>query len=54
MERIAAKIRQMPGVTDTLVTIGGGQAQVVNSGTIYVKLTPISDRPKSQERRSRN
>ncbi len=49
MERIAVRIRQQPGVTDTLVTIGGGQAQVVNSGTIYVKLTDIPDRDKSQE-----
>lgn len=49
MERIAARIREMPGVTDTLATVGGGQAQVVNSGTIYVKLADISDRAKSQE-----
>jgi HAE1 family hydrophobic/amphiphilic exporter-1 len=49
MERIAVRIRQQAGVTDTLVTIGGGQAQVVNSGTIYVKLTGIADRAKSQE-----
>ncbi len=49
MERIASRIRQMPGVTDTLVTIGGGQAQVVNNGTIYVKLSEIADREKSQE-----
>ncbi len=49
MERIAAQIRQMPGVTDTLATVGGGQAGVVNSGTIYVKLTPIHERPRSQE-----
>lgn len=49
MERIATRIRQMPGVTDTLVTIGGGQAQVVNNGTIYVKLSEIADREKSQE-----
>ena len=48
-ERIASEIRKMPGVTDTLVTIGGGQQQVVNSGSIYVKLTEIGDRPKSQE-----
>ena len=26
MERIATDIRKMPGVTDTLVTVGGGQA----------------------------
>jgi HAE1 family hydrophobic/amphiphilic exporter-1 len=48
-ERAAAEIRKMPGVTDTLVTVGGGQQQVVNAGTIYVKLLPIEDREKSQE-----
>jgi HAE1 family hydrophobic/amphiphilic exporter-1 len=30
-ERAASEIRKMPGVTDTLVTVGGGQQQVVNS-----------------------
>ena len=49
MERIASRLRQMPGVTDSLVTVGGGQAQVVNNGTIYVKLTDIGDRDKHQE-----
>jgi HAE1 family hydrophobic/amphiphilic exporter-1 len=49
MERIASRLREMPGVTDTLVTVGGGQAQVVNNGTIYVKLSDIHDREKSQE-----
>lgn len=49
MERIAARIREMPGVTDTLATVGGGQQQVVNAGTIYVRLTEISARPRSQE-----
>lgn len=48
-ERIASEVRKMPGVTDTLSTVGGGQQQVVNSGSIYVKLTDIHDRPKSQE-----
>ncbi len=48
-ERIAAEIRTFPGVTDTLATVGGGQQQVVNSGTIYVKLSNIHDRAKSQE-----
>jgi hydrophobic/amphiphilic exporter-1 (mainly G- bacteria), HAE1 family len=48
-ERVASEIRKMPGVTDTLSTVGGGQQQVVNSGTIYVKLSPISQRDKSQE-----
>ncbi len=49
MERIAAEIRGLAGVTDTLVTIGGGQQQVVNSGTIYVKLSDVGDRDRSQE-----
>ncbi len=48
-ERAAAEIRKMPGVTDTLVTIGGGQQQVVNSGSIYVKLSDVGDRDQSQE-----
>jgi len=49
LEQIAREVRQLEGVTDTLVTIGGGEAQVVNNGTIYVKLTDSKDRPKSQE-----
>ena len=48
-ERIASEIRKLPGVTDTLATVGGGQQQVVNAGTIYVKLSDIKDRQKSQE-----
>jgi HAE1 family hydrophobic/amphiphilic exporter-1 len=48
-ERIAAEIRNLPGVTDTLATVGGGQQQVVNSGSIYVKLADIKDRAKTQE-----
>ena len=48
-ERIAAEVRKIPGVTDTLATVGGGQSRVVNSGTIYVKLTDIPNRAKSQE-----
>ncbi|MBV9215860.1 MAG: efflux RND transporter permease subunit [Acidobacteria bacterium] len=48
-EQIAAEIRKMPGVTDTLSTVGGGNQQVVNAGTIYVKLTDVANRSKSQE-----
>ena len=48
-ERIATDVRKMPGVTDTLVTVGGGQQQVVNAGSIYVKLSDIGERDKSQE-----
>ena len=48
-ERIAADIRKLPGVTDTLITAGGGQASAVNAGSIYVRLTDLSEREKSQE-----
>lgn len=49
MERIAGDLRKLPEITDTLVTIGGGQQQVVNAGTIYVKLANLKDRSRSQE-----
>ena len=48
-ERVASEIRKMPGVTDTLSTVGGGIQQVVNAGTIYVKLKPLDERDRSQE-----
>jgi HAE1 family hydrophobic/amphiphilic exporter-1 len=47
-EKIAADVRQLPGVTDTLVTIGGTQQQLVNSAVIYVKLKDIEERQLSQ------
>jgi hydrophobic/amphiphilic exporter-1 (mainly G- bacteria), HAE1 family len=50
VEKVAEDIRrQLPGVTDTLVTIGGGQQQLVNEANIYVKLTPIDERELSQD-----
>jgi hydrophobic/amphiphilic exporter-1 (mainly G- bacteria), HAE1 family len=48
-ERIATDIRKLSGVTDTLSTVGGGQQVVVNSGSIYVKLTDIDKRSLSQQ-----
>ena len=48
-ERIAADVRKLPGVSDTLVTIGSGQQQVVNLANIYVKLAPIEERTTSQQ-----
>ena len=47
-DRIAADLKKLPGVTDTLVTIGGGQQEQVNVATIYVKLTPIEERSVTQ------
>jgi HAE1 family hydrophobic/amphiphilic exporter-1 len=49
VEKIAADIRQLPGVVDTLTTIGGGQQQLVNSASIYVKLVPIKERSVTQD-----
>jgi HAE1 family hydrophobic/amphiphilic exporter-1 len=48
-ERIAKDLHQLPGVTDTLTTIGGGQQQVVNTASIYVKLTDINQRKLTQD-----
>ncbi len=52
VERIAADLRnkgKFPGITDTLITIGGGQQELVNSASIYVKLADIHDRDMSQD-----
>lgn len=48
-EKIAADLRKLEGVTDTLTTIGGGGQRIVNDGNIYVKLSDIKQRSKSQE-----
>ena len=48
-QRIAADVRKLPGVTDTLTTIGGGQQEQVNVASIYVKLQPIEERDVTQE-----
>ncbi len=47
-ERLAGDLRQLPGVTDTLTTIGSGQQQLVNVASVYVRLTPINERKLSQ------
>ena len=47
-ERIAAEVRKLPGVSDTLTTVGGGQQEQVNVASIYVKLLPLEDRDISQ------
>ena len=47
-ERVSADVRRLPGVTDTLTTIGGGQQELVNVATIYVKLEPIEERATTQ------
>ncbi|MFZ0060994.1 MAG: efflux RND transporter permease subunit, partial [Pyrinomonadaceae bacterium] len=47
-ERVSADVRRLSGVTDTLTTIGGGQQELVNVATIYVKLRPIEERTVTQ------
>src|SRR5205085_1179021 len=49
VERISKDLRGLDGVTDTLVTIGGGQQQLVNNASIYIKLKDIKDRRKTQD-----
>src|SRR5260370_11868685 len=48
-ERIAVDMRNLPGVTDTLTTIGSGQQEQVNVASIYVRLTPIEQRSVTQQ-----
>ncbi|HEY0083634.1 MAG TPA: efflux RND transporter permease subunit, partial [Pyrinomonadaceae bacterium] len=49
VERIARDVRTLPGVADTLVTIGGDRQQLVNNANIYVRLAPLDEREFSQE-----
>src|SRR5262245_12201051 len=48
-ERMAADVRKLPGVTDTLVTIGAGAQQIVNVANIYIKMAPIEERTVTQQ-----
>jgi HAE1 family hydrophobic/amphiphilic exporter-1 len=47
-EAVAQRIRQLPGVADTLTTAGGGQDGAVNAATIFVRLVDVSLRKDSQ------
>jgi hydrophobic/amphiphilic exporter-1 (mainly G- bacteria), HAE1 family len=49
IDRIASDLRRLPGVTDTLSTIGGGEERIVNRGSIYVKLTEMDERDETQD-----
>jgi HAE1 family hydrophobic/amphiphilic exporter-1 len=44
LESIATRVRQIPGVTNTVVTIGDDPQQTLNLGTVYVKLGEPSKR----------
>ena len=47
-EQIAQNIRKLPGVTNTLSTVGGGQDKSANNSNIYVKLSDIDQRTVNQ------
>ncbi|HEX2060989.1 MAG TPA: efflux RND transporter permease subunit, partial [Thermoanaerobaculia bacterium] len=44
LESIATRVRRIPGVTNTVVTIGDDPQQTLNLGTVYVKLGDASKR----------
>ncbi len=46
--RIATRIRQVPEVDYTLVSIADDPARTQNAGTVYVRLKPIEDRARDQ------
>jgi HAE1 family hydrophobic/amphiphilic exporter-1 len=46
--RIATRIQKLPGVSYTLVSVADDPARTQNSGTIYVRLTPVDERSKDQ------
>ncbi len=46
--RLAARIRQLPEVAYTLVSVADDPARTQNSGTVYVRLTPVGDRRRNQ------
>lgn len=48
MDRAANDVRELPGIDTAMVVAGFGSSQVVNNGTIFVRLTPANEREKSQ------
>jgi HAE1 family hydrophobic/amphiphilic exporter-1 len=48
VESIAERVRQLPGVESTLVTIGDDPQVTQNLGTVYVKLKPVGERALDQ------
>ena len=46
--RIASKIQRLPEVSYTLVSVADDPAQTQNSGTVYVRLTPVNERDQDQ------
>jgi len=48
-EAVARRLREVPEVTNTLNTVGGGQAGQPNESSIFITLTDLSDRKRSAE-----
>jgi HAE1 family hydrophobic/amphiphilic exporter-1 len=48
-EQLEARVRGLPGVAYTYVTVGAGDAGTVTAGEVYVKLTPPAERDESQQ-----
>jgi len=48
LESVASRVRQLPGVEATLLTIGDDQQRTQNLGSIYVKLAPVNKRDQDQ------
>ena len=48
MESIAARVRKLPEVETTVVTIGDDPQITQNLGTVYVKLVPVNKRHRDQ------
>ena len=46
--RLAARIRELPEVAYTLVSVADDPARRQNAGTVYVRLTPVEDRKRDQ------
>ena len=46
--RLATRIRRLPEVAYTLVSVADDPAQTQNSGTVYVRLKPVDERNKDQ------
>jgi HAE1 family hydrophobic/amphiphilic exporter-1 len=48
LESIAKRVREIPGVKYTLVTIGADPQNTMNLGSVYVKLVPVQERKADQ------
>jgi HAE1 family hydrophobic/amphiphilic exporter-1 len=49
LQSIGRRIRELPGVEHTLLTIGADPQNTHNLGTLYVKLVPVSERDRDQQ-----